>query len=41
MVNRVAEGTLQEKPTSSSNYIIALEEVNEKRPGIERDYEDL
>ena len=41
MVNRAAEDTLQEKPTSSSNYIIALEEVNEKRPGIDRDHQDL
>ena len=41
MVNRVAEDTLQEKPTFSSNYIIALEKVNEKRPGIDRDHQDL
>ena len=30
MVNRAAEDTLQEKPISSSDYIIALEKVNEK-----------
>ena len=41
MVNRAAEDTLQEKPTFSSNYIIALEKVNEKRPGIDRDHQDL
>src|SRR5271166_5598322 len=41
MVNRAAEDTLRGKPTSSSNYIIALEEVNEKRPGIDRDHQDL
>src|SRR5271166_6169153 len=41
MVNPAVEDTLQEKPTSSSNYIIALEKVNEKRPGIDRDHQDL
>ena len=41
MVNRAAEDTLQEKPISSPNYIIALEKVNEKRPGIDRDHQDL
>ena len=30
MVNRAAADTLQEKPISSSDYIIALEKVNEK-----------
>src|SRR5271165_6824686 len=41
MVNRAAEETLQEKPTSSSSYIIALEKVNEKRPRIDRGHQDL
>ena len=41
MVNRAAEDTLQEKPTSSLNYVIALEKVNDKRPGIDRDHQDL
>jgi len=41
MVNRAAENALQEKSTSSSSYIVALEEVNEKRPGIDRDHRDL
>ena len=30
MVNQAAEDTLQEKPTSSSNYIIAIEKLTEK-----------
>src|SRR5271157_3369828 len=41
MVNRAAEDTLQEKRISSLNYIIALEKVNEKRSGIDRDHQDL
>ena len=39
MVNRAAEDTLQEKPISSSDYIIALEEVNEKRSRMKKDQE--
>ena len=31
MVNRAAEDTLQEKPISSSSYIIVLEKVNDKK----------
>jgi hypothetical protein len=41
MVNRAAEDTLRGKRIFSLNYIIALEIVNEKRPGIDRDHQDL
>ena len=41
MVNRAAEDTLRGKPTFSLNYILAPAKVNEKRPGIDRDHEDL
>src|SRR5208337_214606 len=41
MVNRAAEDTLRGKPTFSSSYILAPAKVNEKRPGIDRDHQDL
>src|SRR5271165_3360286 len=41
MENMDTEDTLQEKTTFSLNYITAIEKVNEKRPGIDRDHQDL
>jgi hypothetical protein len=41
MVNLDTEDTLQEETTFSSDYIIAIEKVNEKRLGIDRDQQDL
>src|SRR5271157_1283004 len=41
MVNGAAENTLRGKRTFSLNYILAPAKVNEKRPGIDRDHQDL
>src|SRR5271157_1848137 len=41
MANRVAEDTLRGKPKFSLNYILVPAKVNEKRPGIDRNHQDL